>query len=112
MSPRLQKWTLAGLLLALAAVYAIWFAQDRHWLASQLVFTLPPLLLAAGVLGGRGQATFWAGVLSLFWFSHGVMSAWSHPETAVWAWLELLLALAVIGVSSAPGLRRRFTKAR
>ncbi|MCY1449481.1 hypothetical protein D9M71_662190 [compost metagenome] len=53
---------------------------------------------------------FWAGVLALFWFSHGVMSAWSHPETAHWAWLELLLALAVIGVSSAPGLRRRFSK--
>lgn len=110
MSPRVQKWTLATLLLALAAVFAIWFAHDRHWLASQLVFTAPPLLLAVGVLSGRGKATFWAGVLSLFWFSHGVMSAWSHPDTAHWAWLELLLALAVIGVSSAPGLRRRFSR--
>ncbi len=108
MSARAQKWTLAAVLLALAAVYAAWFAQDRHWLASQLVFTLPPLLLAVGVLLGRGKAPFWAGVLALFWFSHGVMSAWSHPETAHWAWAELLLALAVIGVSSAPGLRKRF----
>lgn len=112
MSPRVQRWTLAALLLALAAVFASWFAQDRHWLASQLVFTAPPLLLAAGVLSGRGKATFWAGVLSLFWFSHGVMSAWSHPETATWAWLELLQALAVIGVSSAPGLRKRFGRTR
>ncbi|MFL9582984.1 DUF2069 domain-containing protein [Stenotrophomonas sp. AB1(2024)] len=112
MSPRVQKWTLATLLLALAAVFAIWFAHDRHWLASQLVFTAPPLLLAVGVLSGRGKATFWAGVLSLFWFSHGVMSAWSHPETARWAWAELLLALAVIGVSSAPGLHRRFGRTR
>lgn len=110
MSPRVQKWTLALLLLALAAVFGLWFAHDRHWLASQLVFTAPPLLLALGVLTGRGKAMFWAGVLALFWFSHGVMSAWSHPETAHWAWLELLLALAVIGVSSAPGLRRRFSK--
>jgi len=39
-----------------------------------------------------------------------VMSAWSHPETAGWAWAELLLALAVIGVGSGPGLRRRFGK--
>ncbi|MBT2767959.1 DUF2069 domain-containing protein [Stenotrophomonas sp. ISL-67] len=112
MSPRVQKWTLAVLLLALAAVFATWFAHDRHWLASQLVFTAPPLLLALGVLTGRGKAMFWAGVLALFWFSHGVMSAWSHPETALWAWLELLLALAVIGVSSAPGLRRRFGRTR
>jgi uncharacterized membrane protein len=110
MSPRAQKWTLATVLLALAAVFAVWFAHDRHWLASQLVFTAPPLLLALGVVTGRGKAMFWAGVLALFWFSHGVMSAWSHPETAHWAWLELLLALAVIGVSSAPGLRRRFSK--
>lgn len=110
MSPRVQKGTLAALLLALAVVFATWFAHDRHWLASQLVFTAPPLLLAVGVLTGRGKAMFWAGVLALFWFSHGVMSAWSHPETALWAWLELLLALAVIGVSSAPGLRRRFAK--
>ncbi|WP_448142055.1 DUF2069 domain-containing protein [Stenotrophomonas bentonitica] len=110
MSPRVHKWTLAILLLVLAAVFGLWFAHDRHWLASQLVFTAPPLLLALGVLMGRGKAMFWAGVLALFWFSHGVMSAWSHPETAHWAWLELLLALAVIGVSSAPGLRRRFSK--
>jgi len=110
MSPRAQKWTLAIVLLALAAVFAVWFAHDRHWLASQLVFTAPPLLLALGVVTGRGKAMFWAGVLALFWFSHGVMSAWSHPETAHLAWLELLLALAVIGISSAPGLRRRFSK--
>ena len=110
MSPRAQKWTLATVLLALAAVFAVWFAHDRHWLASQLVFTAPPLLLALSVVTGRGKAMFWAGVLALFWFSHGVMSAWSHPETAHFAWLELLLALAVIGVSSAPGLRRRFSK--
>jgi len=112
MSPRVQSWTLAGLLLALAAVFAVWFAQDRHWLATQLVFTAPPLLLAAGVLAGRGKAPFWAGVLALFWFSHGVMTAWSHPESAPWAWAELLLALAVIGVSSAPGLRKRFGRTR
>ncbi|MGH8037362.1 MAG: DUF2069 domain-containing protein [Stenotrophomonas sp.] len=112
MSARAQKGILAALLLALAAVFAVWFAHDRHWLASQLVFTAPPVLLAIGVLTGRGNAMFWAGVLALFWFSHGVMSAWSHPETALWAWLELLLALAVIGVSCAPGLRRRFGRKR
>ena len=108
MNGRAQDAILALLLVALAAVYALWFAQDRHWLATQLVFTLPPLLLALGVLVRRGKAMFWAGVLALFWFSHGVMSAWSHPEVALWAWLELGLALAVIGVASTPGLRRRF----
>lgn len=110
MKGRAQDATLALLLVALAALYALWFAHDKHWLATQLVFTLPPLLLAYGVWLRRGKAAFWAGVLALFWFSHGVMSAWSHRETAGWAWAELLLALAVIGVASTPGLRRRFGK--
>ena len=30
MSPRAQKWTLATVLLALAALFAVWFAHDRH----------------------------------------------------------------------------------
>lgn len=110
MKGRAQDATLALLLVALAALYALWFAHDKHLLAAQLVFTLPPLLLAFGVWLRRGKAAFWAGVLALFWFSHGVMSAWSHRETAGWAWAELLLALAVIGVASTPGLRRRFGK--
>ncbi|HAI45999.1 hypothetical protein D3C87_373550 [compost metagenome] len=110
MTARAQEAALALLLVALAALYALWFAHDKHWLATQLVFTLPPLLLALGLWLRRGKAAFWAGVLALFWFSHGVMSAWSHPETAAWAWAELLLALAVIGVASTPGLRRRFAK--
>ena len=108
MSGRAQERLLALLLGALAVLFAVWFAQDRHWLAAHLVFTLPPALLAIGVLLRRGKAAFWAGVLALFWFSHGVMSAWSHPEHRLLAWLELLLALAVIGVASTPGLRRRF----
>ena len=110
MKGRAQDTALVLLLVALAAVYALWFAHDRHWMATQLVFTLPPLLLALGVWLRRGKAAFWAGVLALFWFSHGVMSAWSHRDTAGWAWAELLLALAVIGVASTPGLRRRFGK--
>ncbi|MEN5265855.1 DUF2069 domain-containing protein [Stenotrophomonas sp. TWI587] len=108
MSTRAQEIVLALLLVALAVLFAVWFAQDKHWLASQLVFTLPPLLLALGVLLRRGKAMFWAGVLALFWFSHGVMSAWSHPDVALWGWIELGLALAVIEVASMPGLRRRF----
>jgi uncharacterized membrane protein len=101
---------LAVLLLALAGVYAAWFAHDKYWLASQLIFTLPPLLLALGLRLGRGKSAFWAGVLALFWFSHGVMTAWSHREQALWAWAEILLALAVIGVANGPGLRKRFGK--
>jgi len=44
-STRAQEIVLALLLVALAVLFAVWFAQDKHWLATQLVFTLPPLLI-------------------------------------------------------------------
>nr|WP_153476988.1 DUF2069 domain-containing protein [Xanthomonas translucens] len=103
---------LAATLLFLALLYAAWFHDDRHRLAALLVFALPPLLLAIGVLRGAAVARFWAGVFGLFWFSHGVMAAWSHPPQRAYAWAELLLALLAIGLSSAPGLRARFARKR
>ncbi|MEE7548878.1 DUF2069 domain-containing protein, partial [Xanthomonas sp. Kuri4-1] len=90
MNARAAHRMLVGALLALAALYAGWFHDDRHRLAALLVFALPPLLLAVLAPWHR-QARFWAGVLALGWFSHGVMSAWSHPPTRTLAWLEIAL---------------------
>ena len=108
MSGRSRDLTLALALALLAGLYAWWFRADRHLLAVALVFVAPPVLLLLGVLAQRAVARFWAGVLALFWFSHGVMSAWSHPETALLAWVEIALALLVIALASLPGLRARF----
>ncbi|MCL7715677.1 DUF2069 domain-containing protein [Stenotrophomonas mori] len=102
--------TLLLALMALAALYTWWFLHDRHWLATQLVFTAPPLLLAIALRLGWRRAPFWSGVLALGWFSHGVMSAWSHPETLRLALLEIVLSLVVVTVVSLPGLRARFGK--
>ncbi|GAB3058536.1 DUF2069 domain-containing protein [Stenotrophomonas tumulicola] len=102
-------------LLLLGAVFAIWFANDRHWLASQLLFTAPPLLLGLGLLtwrSARPRLAFWSSVLALGWFSHGVMSAWSHRDSMPWSWLEILLAVTVIFAASLPGLRSRFGRRR
>lgn len=109
---RVRAVPLAATLCLLAAVFAAWFAQDRHWLASHLVFTLPPLLLAIGVLARRRSAPFWSSVLALGWFSHGVMHAWSSPEAALYAWGEILLSLAVITQASLPGARARLQSRR
>ncbi len=106
-----SRIVLAMALFALAALYALWFHDDRHRLAAMLVFALPPLLALAGVLRGgaiAAKATFWAGVLGLFWFSHGVMVAWSDATDAGWGWGEIGLSLAIIGAGSWPGLRARF----
>ena len=98
----------AAALLALAALFALWFHDDRHALAALLVFALPPLLLAWPAWRGGRRAAFWAGVLALFWFSHGVMAAYSRPTEAGYAWAEIALGLAVVLASSWPGLRKRF----
>ena len=105
-----QRSTLLLALIALATLYTFWFLHDKHWLATQLVFTGPPLLLAIALRLGWQRASFWAGVFALFWFSHGVMSAWTHRETALYAWAEIVLSLLVVVLASLPGLRARFGK--
>ena len=55
-------------------------------------------------------------MLALFWFSHGVMVAWTRPGEALFAWLEIVLSLLVgspvfslagaIGAALTAGLRR------
>lgn len=107
MTAKAARAVLCGTLLALSALYAAWFHDDRQRAAALLVFALPPLLLALDAWRGA-RARFWAGVLALAWFSHGVMSAWSHPQTRPFALAEIALALAVIGAASWPGLRARF----
>jgi uncharacterized membrane protein len=102
---------LCGALLALSVLYVAWFHDDSRPVAALLVFALPPLLLALGAWRGV-RSRFWAGVLALAWFSHGVMSAWSHPETRALALAEIALALVVIGAANWAGLQAKFGKRR
>ena len=44
-----------------------------------------------GALRGSATAAFWAGVFGLFWFSHGVMLAYSNPAVRAYAWVEIVL---------------------
>lgn len=101
------RWNLLVPLLGLAALYLWAFHDDRHRTAAWLVFALPPGLLAMA-LPHSTRAAFWAGVLALFWFSHGVMVAWSGGYAPALAGVEIALSLWVIGAASAPGLRARF----
>lgn len=98
-------------LLALAALYVVWFHQDRHLPAAMAVFALPPAVLALWHLRTPALAGFWAGVLALGWFSHAVMVAWSRPGERLPALLAVALALTVVFASSWPGMRRRFRRA-
>lgn len=105
-----SRIVLAAALFALSVLFALWFHGDRHFIATMLVFTLPPLLVLVTVLRGGAKAAFWSGVLGLFWFSHGVMVAWSRPAEGGYAWCEIVLALVIVVSASWPGLRARFGK--
>ena len=95
-------------LFALVLLFAAWFGPRGEWVALA-VFALPPLLLAAWLPRAPVLAGFWAGVLALLWFSHGVMVAWSRPPERAFALAEVVLALVVVLAASVPGLRARFT---
>jgi uncharacterized membrane protein len=99
---------LAALLAALALVFAAWFRDDPRVLQALAVFSLPPLLLAAGALRGSRVAVFWAGVFGLGWFCHGVMVGFDRAAGRGYALAEVALALAIIVAASWPGLRARF----
>ena len=98
---------LIAALAALSAVYVGWFASE--WVAL-VVFAGPALACLAGVLRRRRTAGFWAGVLALVWFSHGVMVAWTRPAERGFALAEVALSLAIVLAASVPGLRARFRR--
>lgn len=103
---------LLAALVALVGLYLWWFGSQANPWVALVVFALPPALLAGGVLRNRPRAAFWSAVLALGWFSHGVMVAYSRPAEALFAWIELVLAVIVVFAASLPGLRARFSKKR
>lgn len=99
---------LVAALLALAALYAVWFRNDPHLVASMLVFALPPLVFAWLVWRGVPRAPFFAAVIALGWFSHGVLVAWIRRSDLLPATGVIVLAVIVVLAASLPGLKARF----
>lgn len=97
-------------LLALTVLYVFWW-HDAD-LTTLVVFALPPLALAVLVTRWPRLTAFWAGVLALAWFSHGVMVAWSRPTERKMALIEIVLAVVVVFSANYPGLRARFSRRR
>ena len=107
-----QPRVLALTLFGLATLYVLWFWHDRHALAALLIFALPPALFGVAALRGWPPAGLSAGLVALLWFSHGILVAWTRAAERPFAFVEILLALAVIYFASMPGLRARFSKRR
>ncbi|WP_233843362.1 DUF2069 domain-containing protein [Dyella sp. 2HG41-7] len=98
-----------ALILLQCAWYA-WLFPPQHlpmWLA--LVIAVVPLLLPFLAIGNLRRALLWVGMLSLFYFCHGIAESWSSAQERVPALLEVLLTLLLIGALGAGVKRRRRT---
>ncbi|MFD0739907.1 DUF2069 domain-containing protein [Lysobacter koreensis] len=101
---------LVAALALLAVLFVVWFAPTPSPWVALVVFALPPALLALGRWRGRRTAGYWASVFALFWFSHGVMVAYSRPGERGYALAEVALALVIIFAASGPGMRARLAQ--
>lgn len=94
---RVVRWLSVGSLLGLIVLLILWYgwlapaAHFQKWLTI-LLFTAPLLFPLRGILYGRPYTHAWASYLSLFYFTHGTMEAWSNPVARPWALLEIILA--------------------
>jgi uncharacterized membrane protein len=108
---RLALLALLANTLLLLAWYG-WLAPARTLPAGfVLALLLAPGLpgVALAVLRHR-KAAFWAGIGALFWFSHGVMEAWTEPAVRHLALTEIALSMLIVGGASWDGLRARFAR--
>jgi uncharacterized membrane protein len=74
------------------------------WLV--LVITVVPLLLPLLAIRDPRRALLWVGILSLFYFCHGIAEAWSSPNERWLALIEIALTLLLIGTLGA-GVKRK-----
>lgn len=105
----LAAW--AGLILLQLAWHG-WLAPPTQLsTALVLAITVLPLLLPLTALRNVRRALLWVGILSLFYFCHGISEAWSSADTRVLALIEIGLTLLLIG-SLGAGVRRRSARGR
>lgn len=78
--------------------------QMPVWLV--LAFTTVPLLLPLLAIRDVRRALLWVGILSLFYFCHGVAEAWSSSDERWLALTEIVLTVGLIVMLGA-GVRRR-----
>jgi uncharacterized membrane protein len=78
-------------------------------IAVALGFALLPLALPLLAMRRPRRALFWAGLIALLYFCHGVMEAWSAPAERGLALVEIALSvllIAALGVDARRSRRR------
>ncbi|OOG61297.1 hypothetical protein B0E46_14980 [Rhodanobacter sp. B04] len=106
--PTEQRLGLLGwaALVLLQLIWHAWLfpAQTMPtWLV--LAITVIPLLLPLLAIRNPRRALLWIGILSLFYFCHGIAEGWSSSSERWLALAEIVLTLLLIGTLGA-GVRR------
>lgn len=106
---RAERWGLAawaGLFLLQLAWYLWLFPPEVMPLWLVLGLTVLPLLLPLLAIGDVRRALLWVGILSLFYFCHGIAEGWTSSSERWLALVEIVLTLFLIGTLGA-GVQRR-----
>ena len=99
----LAAW--AGLFL-LQPLWHCWLFPPQlmpGWLV--LAITMLPLLLPLFAIRDVRRALLWVGILSLFYFCHGIAEGWSSSSERWLSLAEIVLTLLLIGTLGA-GVQR------
>jgi uncharacterized membrane protein len=95
---------------ALVALQLVWhgwlFPTQTMPALLVLAITVIPLLLPLFAIRDVRRALLWVGILSLFYFCHGIAEAWSSPSERWPALVEIALTLVLIGTLGA-GVKRK-----
>jgi uncharacterized membrane protein len=86
-----------GIMALLIAWYG-WLARPQVFAAPVVIAALgsPLFLVLRGLLHGRPRAVAWSLFLSLFYFTHGIVEAYSDSQARWLALTEVALALCWI----------------
>jgi uncharacterized membrane protein len=96
-----------ALLVVLQLLWHAWLVPPHDMPMSLLLaITVVPLLLPLLALRDVRRALLWVGILSLFYFCHGVSEAWSSASERWLAVAEIVLTVLLIGALGA-GVKRR-----
>jgi uncharacterized membrane protein len=94
-------------LIALQCAWYAWLFPPAHLpMGVALAVAVIPLLLPLLALRSMRRALLWVGILSLFYFCHGIAESWSSTQERWPALLEVFLTLLLIGTLGA-GVKRK-----
>jgi uncharacterized membrane protein len=99
-------------LLALLVLQIAWHGflppprSPMGW-SALVVAVVPLLLLLPGAWQARPAPLFWANLLCLLYFCHGVSEAWTVPASRPLAFAEIALSVAVVSAYGVFGLHSR-----